>query len=338
MTMTTPPRPRSRGRGWDAIGKPVPGDVISCLEELGIDFKITLDEAIALCPMHLKRTGKKDNHPSWSVRIEDSDRGIPAGTHNCLSCGYSGNFVQLVADVLDVDWSEAVRWVRARGGIDRARMLLAKDRHHDPAMPDTTKQINEASLALYVPPPPEALASRQLTARACEELGILWDAEKSLWILPIRDPDTYKLIGWQEKGGGWVRNRPVNVRKSSTLFGIDAFDVRWRDLAILVESPLDVARLRSMEIDEGLSSFGAAVSDAQMRLILDRTDRLMLGLDNDRDGMKYSEIMRKMYAPRIQMDFLNYEHTTAKDIGEMSDSGINKSIRTATSSIITRFK
>jgi hypothetical protein len=75
-----------------------------------------------------------------------------------------------------------------------------------------------------------------------------------------------------------------------------------------------------------------------MTLVIAHADKVILALDNDRDGMKYSEMMRKLHARRINMSFLNYDGIDAKDVGEMTDEQIFQAYSTATSSTVTRFK
>jgi DNA primase len=316
----------------------VPGDVLACLEELGIEFRVNDDEALGRCPMHLERTGVEDRHPSWSVRIEDrfldSGEVVPAGTHNCFSCGYRGSFTALVCDVLKVDWVTAVQWVRQRGGIERARMLLARKREPRRDEIDTTKQINEASLALFVDPPKHARNKRGISLDACHALDIRWDDSRDLWICPIRDPDTGKLWGWQEKNERYFRNRPASVPKSKTLFGIRTFT---EGRAIVVESPLDTARILTAGITGALSTFGAAVSNNQMDLLVDIADEVIWALDNDKDGRKYSKQIKELWGHRMPMRFLNYDSIDKKDPGEMEDQEIRQAVYTAKSVILARF-
>lgn len=80
-------------------------------------------------------------------------------------------------------------------------------------------EMSEARLAVFDWPPDWALQARQLTSRACETYGLMWDRRQEAWIAPIRNPDTAKLMGWQEKGQSnrTFRNRPTGVKKSITL-------------------------------------------------------------------------------------------------------------------------
>lgn len=326
-------KPRTMGRGWDYTETPVPGNVLAALEELGVEvLREVAGEIVAMCPMHLARTGKQDRHPSWTVNAE-------SGIHNCFSCGYKGPFVKLAEDMLDVDRGEAVRWVKARGGIERARKILERIIEPAPTI-DTSKQINEASLALLDHPPIKEIKRRRLTHEAVQHHGVLWDSRptKRCWVLPIRDPDTGTLWGWQEKNDRFFRNRPRDVRKSKTLFGLDVFK---GDVAILVESPLDVVRLTSAGISGGLAAFGATISDHQINILKAVADRVISALDNpllDPAGARSSETLR-VNRPRmgIPLQFLNYDGTDAKDIGDMTDEQIRTAIDTAHSSAIVRF-
>lgn len=322
------------GSGWDSIATPVPGDVYACMIELGVEvIRVTPPEIHGRCPMHVERTGAQDKHPSWSCN-EDS------GVFNCFSCGYAGPFVTLVEDLLDLDREDAVAWVRKRGGIERVRKALGQGNQpvyaHDLVdSGDTTKQVNEASLALFVRPPAAACEARGFTASDATQYGVLWDREDDLWIIPIRDPDTGELMGWQEKNDRYFRNRPNSVKKSRTLFGIDVFE---GGTAILVESPLDVVRLHSAGVRGGLASFGVRASAEQMRLLRSVADDVIVALDNDRDGRSLEQALRRQYATRIGMRFLSYEHVSddVKDIGDMTDAQIHRAIKDAYSSIVAR--
>lgn len=318
---------RTSGTNWDAVGSPVPGNVTACLDTLGLDYKILGDEIHMPCPMHEERTGKKDQHPSFSINSDE-------GYFNCFSCGYRGAFWVLVRDVQKSTEAEAKNWVRRRGGAERVRKYLEK-RKERPAQVDTTKQINEASLALYVTPPRRECEERLFLPEDAEACGVLWDREREMWIIPVRDPDTGLLWGWQEKNARYFRNRPPGVAKSKTLFGLHTYE---EDLAILVESPLDVARLHAAGFTAGLASFGAGVSDAQMSLIRDHFDTLIVALDNDTAGIETCARLRKEWSRRgLTLKFLDYSGTSAKDPGDMTDDELVAAVDGAYSSVVARF-
>lgn len=293
----------------------VPGDVLKCLDELGIPVaRIVDDEAVARCPGHLRRVGKEDGDPSWSVNLE-------TGMHNCFSCGFRGPFEGIVREVLGLNSSEAHAWVRHRGSLERVQQYLTGGYITELSQRRQQKTVTEADLALCIPPPPEVLSTRGISAEAAAAFGVLYDPQKDAWITPIRDPETGKLWGWQEKAvvGRYFRNRPRHIEKSRTLFGLDQPDPGRT--AVLVEAPLDSVVIRTAGVPGALSSFGAGVSDAQMQIILERFDRLILALDNDSDGHKNTDRIYEAWHRRMPILVMPYL-VKAKDPGEMLDRQI----------------
>ena len=151
------------------------------------------------------------------------------------------------------------------------------------------------------------------------------------WVLPIRHPDTHGLRGWQVKAIAVLdgdTGTTKGTEKSRTLFGIDAFEPG--NSVILVESPLDVAVLRTFGVP-ALASFGAGVSQAQRQLLADRSSKVILAMDNDRAGRESTDKLIK--APEFsgkELYRFNYEAAPdAKDPGDMSDDEIREALRTA---------
>lgn len=306
-------------------------DMPSALAELGVEVaNITADEVWAWCP----NDDHEERRPQhWSINSV-------SGEHLCFSCGYSGTMEMLVAEKLGfyrsmvmpdgsrvLDLKRAKDWIRERGMSLEALQKLPKwEREAEVWVPP----MGEALLAVYEPPPWEQIEERALTVESCEKFGVLWNAHESTWILPVRDPEDHSLWGWQEKGNGIFRNYPPGIKKSQTLFGLDAFT---GDRAVLVESPLDAVRLHAAGIDGGVASFGASISKEQMRLILEYADELIVATDNfgsDAAGRKAALALLKTYSRRIPMRFLDYTRTPdAKDPGEMTDKEIHKAIDNA---------
>ncbi|APC46364.1 DNA primase [Streptomyces phage BRock] len=325
---------RSTGRtsksGWGSTGIPIPGDVLGSLDELGIRVvRLGFGEAWALCPGHYERLGRENNKPNkWSINVD-------TGQHSCFSCGFSGSFVSLVQEVLGYERSDAEEWVRDRGGVERVRRYLQSASHGEQPVP--RREWNESRLALYGDAPHHARERRRISAGSLSHYGVLWDEENEQWILPIRDPETFELWGYQEKSEeGHFANRPARVHKSETLFGIDCFIGRT---AILLESPLDCLRLYSAGIYGGVSSFGAKVSEAQMDLLFDVAEVIIIAMDNDEPGrLAAREIKEKYLRSGKTIKFINYDGIEGKDIGEpnVTDVQIRQSILTATPMVLTR--
>jgi DNA primase len=306
----------------------VPSDIVQALSELGYDeIKVVDEEAQVLCPYH-----DDTSLGSFSVNVL-------SGVNHCFSCGESGQFVRIVQKANDWSFEKSALWCQTRAA--KGMRLFDEEPVTYSGKVDTTQQINEASLALFTDPPEVELSKRSITLEAARAYGVLWD--KDAWILPIRDPETGKLWGWQRKGTDGVRNRPRGVDKSRSLFGLQSAEA----LLILVESPLDCLRLWTAGIKGGVSSFGVHVSDDQLNLLTEKADRVVLALDNDDSGSRISCQLclghydsAREWRPafsRVPLYVYNYGQSAAKDPGEQSDEEIRWGLENATPAFRTRF-
>lgn len=284
-------------------------------------------EVHGLCPMHKERTGKPDTHPSWWINSE-------TGYHFCFSCGYKGNLYSLVRDVKGISYHDAKDFINEQGPLplnslaQRLKDLPMYIQPEEEAIP-----MSEARLAVYVDPPAEELKKRFITSKAAKHHGVLWDAKTSAWILPIRDPDNYSLLGWQEKSatGRFFKNQPPGVKKSKTVFGVE---VMATDILVVVESPLDVPRLASAGVEGAIAVYGAFPSEEQAK-IMRRADKIIIAFDRDEAGRKACESIRP-YGRKFGLNlfFFNYEGITAKDPGDMTINEIHQGIEKAKSVIL----
>lgn len=274
-------------------------------------------ELQGLCPMHKRRTGKDDYHPSWWINSE-------TGVHICFSCGYKGNLLSLVKDLKRVNSYDAADYLQEHS--ETTVDELIKKLHDLPQYitPPEKIEISEAHLAIFDLPPEFALKERNLSPRSAEVYGVLWDPKNETWILPLREPDFLKLIGWQEKGSRnrFFKNYPAGVKKSTTLFGVD---VQRPELTIVVESPLDCLRLYTAGYRGAVATCGALISETQAKL-LRRSQKVIAAFDNprvDSAGQKACEELRQ-YAKRygIEVSYFNYGDSKKKDPGDMTDEEI----------------
>jgi len=288
-------------------------DVVGTLDKLGIEGRDTGREFVARCPQHVVRTGREDEHPSWSINTK-------TGFHVCFSCGYKGSLVTLVRDMHgDVQDIEQARAWLVRPGLSR-----------NVSLPDLTKVLtgpkllDESLLSRFQAPPAWALTQRRITREACDAFGVLWEPMNDAWIIPIRDPYTFGLLGWQEKSQTTraFRNHPVGVKKSRTLFGLDVFT---EGRMIVVESPLDAVRLWSEGILGGVAVFGAIVSMQQITLL--SRDEVVFALDNDDAGRRATkQLLKDTKGVLRSVRFFNYADIAAKDIGDMDRDQILQGI------------
>lgn len=286
-------------------------DLVDFLSSIGIEVTKAGQEIQARCPVHLSRTGKVDNKPSFYINAE-------SGLWLCYSCGGRGNLAQLITQVTGS--------INADG-----EALIAMMNHsvNQLSMPKWEK-APEADIRTYLQysdVPKRYLESRDLTAEATRSYGVRWNDERKSWIIPIIDPNGH-LLGWQEKGTDFVRNHPKGIKMRHTLFGIERFNAKT---AILVESPLDVVRFASsFDGMQCLASFGATISDEQLSLLADVAHKVIIALDNDQAGVSSAKkIFKSMPLVRGGISWLHYDHTKAKDIGEMTDDEIEKAVSNA---------
>ena len=311
------------------------GDVETALLRMGIEVTQRGDELIGLCPMHLERTGRQDSNPSWSVNVE-------TGVHHCFSCGYKGNLFTLVAEINEfetqwgrLDFDAAKDWLRQNIEVNFELLVKQLEEAKNSYVPiPRVLEMSEARLAVYTAPPQWALDARGLSTEAVDAYGVVWDTRQDAWVLPIREPYSGKLMGWQERGQKTrlFRNRPTGVKKSQTLFGFGQYK---GGPMIIVESPLDCVKLLSLGIEGGVATYGASFSKDQLNLMRS-ADSLIIAFDNpkvDAAGLKASkEMLAKLKENGLECKFFNYT-TDAKDIGDMGVEAVILGLQTAKHSV-----
>lgn len=285
-------------------------DVADVLRQLGVDIRRVGDKEISgCCPVHERVTGRADGSPSWSMNAN-------TGLWICYSCGARGTLSALVSELSgEPDAIIAVHNLLIRSGLSRLNAVEQEEKK---------VEVDWREFAKFRAPSDERLLTRKLSRESAQKYGIRFDISAQAWILPIVDPFG-ELLGWQEKGKTYTRNYPVGVKKSETLFGIDKADT---SIGVLVESPLDVARLDTvMGGVSGVASFGAAISNTQVKMLSQHFDSVIIALDNDDAGMMSAKRLQKILPSfRHGVKWLHYAHTDAKDIGDMTHEEIVEAI------------
>lgn len=292
---------------------PLPSDILLTLPELNIEIeKISKKgEAWAVCP----NPKHPDRKASWSINLD-------SGEHNCFSCGWGGTFFYLVEQVTRLDDEKTESWIRKRGGIDVARKKLRGEKAFTPKQ---AEEITEADLALFSERIPKwALTDRDIIQESCEAYGTLWDDREDAWILPVRNPVTGLLWGWQFKAKRKFLNHPDALEKSLALYGYHLLG----ETAYVEESPLDCNRLWTYSIEGAVSSYGVHISDEQMDLLVEhpKVKRVVMCLDNDKAGREQERKVWTEYRHRTRLYFANYDGIDAKDHGEMTPEEMEFSI------------
>lgn len=239
----------------------------------------------------------------------------------CYSCGARGTLASLVSelknDTLDV---VGIHTFLIESGL--------RTFNQSKETKEETVEVDWLAYSRFDEVPHMHLYNRNLSESAVKRYGIRWDTRNKAWVIPIVSPSG-QLMGWQTKKVGWVRNYPIGVKKSQTLFGIERFTGKT---AVLVESPLDVVRLASAcDGVQGLATFGAFVSDEQFKLLYSVATKVIIAMDNDEAGINSSKALFRSMPPfNDGVLWLNYKNTKAKDIGDMHDEEMFDAISTAT--------
>jgi len=279
--------------------------IIHILDELGIKYNVYGKEATAACPYH-----SPDRHPSWYINLR-------TGLHHCFSCGARGNLAHLVSHQKGIPYPQSVIYVNEIVGWAKADQWIEDYEAKNFAPPSF--KISEADMAMFTDIPEEILTGRNINPDLAKKFGVRWNAVNRSWILPIRDPYSYELWGWQEKFNDTrlFRNYPAGIRKSKTLFGLDSF--ADGSTAILVESPLDAVRVSDFGAGCGLASSGLQISDTQLSLVFERADVVALTLDSDSAGIRETARICRECRGRAKIWVFSYDHVLAKDPGDMND-------------------
>ena len=280
------------------------------LEAIGVeDIRSLGVEVQARCPMHEIRTGELERRPDhWSINRH-------SGAHHCFSCEYSGSLTRLIMDTTRVSLWDARKLIR-QYDVD----LSDDEAPWEPPI----GMVVESRLDDFGPIPPRALERRRLTPQVCDKYQLRWDYDESAWIIPIYSP-TGEKWGWQSKGVD-VRNHPPGIKKGRTLFGLHL--LAW-SAPLLVESPLDVAYLDTLGVP-AVAAFGVQVSDMQIKLLLERCDRLVLALDDDRAGRAETRrLLKEKWHHRLPITVFNYRGLIGKDPGELSPAEVRKGLEFA---------
>lgn len=281
-------------------------DLADFLMSIGVDVRRAGQEISGRCPVHLSRTGKEDNSPSWSMNAD-------SGLWLCYSCGARGTLPQLIMELTGKD-DFSVTQMLMNNSVERLQMPKW----------EKVPEVDHHMYLHYGDVPSQYLKSRNISEESARAYGIRWNETNYSWIIPIISPEGV-LVGWQEKAKDFVRNHPRGLKMRNTLFGIEK---AVHKTIILVESPLDVVRFASsFDGMNCLATFGASITKEQLQLAYTVADKLIVAMDNDKAGIDSAKnIFKDMPLLKGGVYWLKYKHTSAKDIGEMSDAELEEAV------------
>jgi DNA primase len=252
--------------------------------------------------------------------------------YNCFVCG-GGNLLSLTMAIRNCEESEAVEWLRQFASkafqsdedflneIDR--LMVQKDREEESALP----WFNANVLLPWEEADHPWFEERGITeeVRRVYRLGVnantirkLNDQEFVSQSIVLPHFWQERLVGWQNR---WIGERPKWVPKytntgdfpkKTTLYGLD-LAIQYDKPIVVVESVPTVLYLASLDIP-AVATFGATVSQEQMKYLRRWQPGIILAQDNDQAGDKWrGDLIEYLdrYIPVMEMEI-----AWEDDIGE----------------------
>lgn len=221
-------------------------------------------------------------------------------TWKCLGCNAKGGILWLITEVRKCTWEEARTWLAKETGTAGAVMplkqlleyydaLYADARKRPAPIPVYSASVLEPWLQVVHPwlttgVPDLEIEGRGIPVDTVHDLKLGWDPSDDTIVIPHFWKG--QLVGWQKRrlsGSGPKYLSTPDMPKDQTLYDHDP----RRGTAVIVESPMSVARHRHEVPME--ATFGATVTDRQIRLIASHYQRCVLWMDNDQAGWKALE-------------------------------------------------
>jgi len=315
---------------------------IDLLEDaLGIEVSNSVgDEDMCSCP--LPSHEGVDSNPSFSINRSKL-------VYNCFTCGVGGNIIDLVARILDLDYEDAYKFCR-----NHKDNTLGKD---DPfAYGRQLQQIfdsqKESKISKPMPRYSRSILNDWLE-NYCEYLehrGINQDSQDKfmLGFDPQHTRADYtgpaviiphffenNLVGYQER---WTDDdRPKNIPKytnsknfpkAETLFAFDSAIKGNNSPVIVVESALTAVYLDQLGYPS-VATFGASVSDEQIRLLRSFSWGVTLSFDNDAAGRQACGMLCDRLHKTIPIHITEEFGEHKQDLNDLSKNEVEKVITNA---------
>jgi hypothetical protein len=290
-------------------------DFARAIAQLGIDAKWDAVRKcwVAQCPNALLGHRGEDKHPSWT--LQDDIHHDMYGVHSCWSCGYSGNIISLVRDVLNTTWDGSKAWLQThamRGEsfaplnveIQIVEPLSFKPLH----APEGVNGLGAESPIAYV---------RYWTMKRHFSL---WDAQRwgigyatmgqcagRIWI-PIYNA-THHLVNWTARTIS-DNYEPRYLRASSTdnpdkgvMFGEEFWPNNERDTLAVFEGELNALRIDSLfRVPVAAWGGGSKLNPIHAMKML-TFKRLIVFADGDQTGDTMTEQLRFLALPMAVVRF-----------------------------------
>ncbi|MEU9405646.1 hypothetical protein AB0E08_08065 [Streptomyces sp. NPDC048281] len=264
------------------------------LDSLGIQVKRQIrDELIIACPVGAFHNDQERN-PTAALNYRKL-------LFNCLGCQSSGTILWLIATVRgDTTVDEAREWLLGEAGLTRAvglpDMLAFFDALYTPTARPPMPVYSDRMLDRWQGIPDYILDDRQIPITTATRMGICYDPDGFMGPPEARVrtgeraviPHYWKgeLVGWQSRRmPGADPTAPKYLSTPAFPRDETIFDYQPdRREVVVVESPMSQLRHQHHSNVEG--TFGAVVTDEQIRHLVQGRRKLVWFMDNDPAGWR----------------------------------------------------
>lgn len=285
----------------------------------GITIQNEVDtDYIIFCPFH-------NNYRTPAAEIDKE-----SGTFYCFSCQHVADLPEVVMEVTQRKYFEAVRFIKSKEAEENIIQSVGSKLIEKPEYSifdiSTIKRLHEEAMdseraiSYY--------AGRHITKESMEKFGLGYSEKRDMVTIPVHAPDGLPVgfVGRSVEGKDF-KNTP-GLPKSKVLFNLHR--VKLSNEVYIVESSFDVIRMDQVGMP-AVATLGANVSNIQIDLLKKYFNRVNVIADNDEAGGNMVDRIQEKLGSRVSKIQLNKEY---KDVGDMDDEAI-KNLRVSFDNEIT---
>lgn len=288
-------------------------DILKVLQRIGASNVRSHDRNVECsCLLSRWRKGHTSNAQGYKASMGISIAPGGSSLVHCFACGYGGTLFQAVSlwatSSEAPDSKEILRWVANLEQGDPDATLAILDRLGDEPKSRGAPPLSESLMEEFEPMGSKYLLNRGLELGTQEFWGVCWDAERQRVVFPVRDFRGV-LVG---AVGRAVTDQKLkywnywNFPKGKVLFGAQhATTTR----AIVVEGIIDTVLLwQAVQVSDWsvVGLMGAEVTKAQVDLLVDRFEEVVIFLDNDSAGFSGTLKLHRELNGRIHTRMVHY--------------------------------
>ena len=256
------------------------------------------DQYRGLCPIH-RGEGRDAFHANLSRTV-----------FHCFSCGAGGTVLDFVAAMERCPLPEAARQlartIPAAGdttpATGRQKPLVTKKSNAPSPLGFTLRGVDSAH---------PYLASRGVEIPTAQEFGVGFYQGAGIFrgrlVIPIHN-ERGELVAYRGRAldGSEPRYRfPSGFAKSEILFNLHRANAVGRQNAIVVEGFFDCLKVHQAGVPAVVSLMGAALYDAQQRVLLEHFQHVILMLDGHDAGRRATATIAARLRPHASVDVIH---------------------------------